>query len=226
MLMVFRSAAIRHVWGHTQAVWNRLHWCMPFSSRLYKIWFIMCGKTNENRNRNNTIHNRSNTTETAHNTYIYIIYSSVAISAHCCLHWCSHLTSIPPFLLRTCRVRHCTTASSLVRAAASPCRVQESPRTRRRYLWSNSILMLQSRYCIRRMFMTFGRIPDSQFLHEFGVSKVNMYSCWKHDWIATMLWCKLPNNEHWNLFNSTTRIQCWCSKEPVVLKGSTVRRRC
>ena len=30
----------------------------------------MCGKTSEKRNRNNTIHNRSNTTETAHNTYI------------------------------------------------------------------------------------------------------------------------------------------------------------
>ena len=57
----------------------------------------MCGKTNEKRNRNNTIHNRSNTTETAHNTYIYILYSSLAISAHCCLHWCSHRTSIPQF---------------------------------------------------------------------------------------------------------------------------------
>ena len=79
--------------------------------------------------------------------YIYIIYTSLAISAHCCLHWCSHRTSIPQFLLRTCRVRHCTTASSLVRAAASPCRVQESPRMGRRYLWSNWIL--QSRYCMR-----------------------------------------------------------------------------
>ena len=35
-------------------------------------------------------HNRKST------QHIICIYSSVAISAHCCLHWCSHLTSVPP----------------------------------------------------------------------------------------------------------------------------------
>ena len=40
--------------------------------------------------------NRNNKTEIAHATLNHSQVSSVAISAHCCLHWCSHLTSIPP----------------------------------------------------------------------------------------------------------------------------------
>ena len=59
---------VRHKTCVSQAVGNRLHWCMQFSSMLYKMWCIMWGRTSEKRNRNNTLHNRSNTTETAHNT--------------------------------------------------------------------------------------------------------------------------------------------------------------
>ena len=36
------------------------------------------------------------TQQKEHTTHNYSIYSSIAISVHCCLHWCSHLTSIPP----------------------------------------------------------------------------------------------------------------------------------
>ena len=34
--------------------------------------------------------NRSNKKETAHTTHNFHFMSSVAISVHCCLHWCSH----------------------------------------------------------------------------------------------------------------------------------------
>ena len=38
---------------------------------------------------------RSNKKETAHTTHNSHFMSSVAISVHCCLHWCSHLAFIP-----------------------------------------------------------------------------------------------------------------------------------
>ena len=36
------------------------------------------------------------TQQKEHTTPNYSIYSSIAISVHCCLHGCSHITSIPP----------------------------------------------------------------------------------------------------------------------------------
>ena len=83
------------------------------------------------------------TQQKQHTTHIYIYTYYILI----CCHFGPLLFALvfapyihPSILLRTCRVRHCTTASSLVRAAASPCRVQESPSMGRRYLWSNWIL--------------------------------------------------------------------------------------
>ena len=69
------------------------NWCMQFSSRLYKMWFIMCGKTSEKRNRNNTLHNRSSTIETAQNTKSFYTHPLPfrSIAGFRILHRCSHL---------------------------------------------------------------------------------------------------------------------------------------
>ena len=84
---------VRHKTCVSQAVGNRLHGCMQFSSMLYKMWCIMWGRTSEKRNRNNTLHNRSSTIETAHNTKSFythpLPFRSVAGVRN--LHRCSHL---------------------------------------------------------------------------------------------------------------------------------------
>ena len=58
--------------------------------------------TNSSKNRSNNTEtqllgantksseNRNNKTETAHTTHKFHVMPSVAISVHCCLHWCSH----------------------------------------------------------------------------------------------------------------------------------------
>jgi len=98
------------------------------------------------------------TKQRQHTTHDYSIYSSVAISVHCCLHWCSHrhLASVlapyidPAILHRCSHLAFFLCAFQMIAfvqvplfepspfswcgecAAASPCRVQESPKTRRR----------------------------------------------------------------------------------------------
>ena len=61
------------------------------------------------------------TKQKQHTTHDYSIYSSVAISVHCCLHWCSHrhLASvfapyIYPALLHRCSHLACYHCSSLL----------------------------------------------------------------------------------------------------------------
>ena len=89
--------------------------------------------TNSSKNRSNktetqllganttSSENRNNKTETTHTTENFHFMSSVAISVHCCLHWCSHrhLASmlapcIYPAILHRCSRRACYHCSSLL----------------------------------------------------------------------------------------------------------------
>ena len=70
------------------------------------------------------------TKQKQHTTHDYSIYSSVAISVHCCLHRCSHLAFIPPSCIgvRTlhvsiavrCLVLLCTAITRAVRCLPWP----------------------------------------------------------------------------------------------------------
>ena len=64
--------------------------------------------------------NRNNKTETPHTTHKFHVMPSVAISVHCCLHWCSHrhLASVfapcsHPAILHRCSHLACFHCSSL-----------------------------------------------------------------------------------------------------------------
>ena len=71
--------------------------------------------------------NRSNKKETVHTTQNFHFMSSVAISVHCCLHWCSHrhLASVfapcsYPAILQRCTHRVFFHCSSLLGVFVSP----------------------------------------------------------------------------------------------------------
>ena len=63
---------------------------------------------------------------TAHN---YSIYTSVAISVYCCLHWCSHLTSIPPACIGV-RTLHYSIAARYHSSSSLPTMANKSRLTR------------------------------------------------------------------------------------------------
>ena len=117
--VVLRSAAIRHVWDHTEVgdvVWNKNDLTWTISS---------CGekKPVKKRNRNNTLHNRSSTIETAHNTKSFythpLPFRSIAdvrilpkalmlasnMPFHSFPHW-GHLPCLHP-PLHNCKCDHC-----------------------------------------------------------------------------------------------------------------------
>ena len=92
MLMVLSSAAIRHVWDHTQTGACKSVVCDRKSDLNDTLW----RKKPVKKETETTLFRPETTQQKQHTTHNYSIYSSVAISVHCCLHWCSHLTSIQP----------------------------------------------------------------------------------------------------------------------------------
>ena len=84
------SAAIRHVWDHTQTGSCKSVVC---ETKIVLCDIILWGKKPVQKDTETTLFTTETAQQKQHTTQNYSIYSSVAISAHCCLHWCSHLTS-------------------------------------------------------------------------------------------------------------------------------------
>ena len=90
MLMVLPSAAIRHVWDHTEV--GDAGWCMSVVCETRFDWndIILWRRKPVKKETETTLFTTEATQQkehTTHNLYIFnCIYSSVAISVHC---WCS-----------------------------------------------------------------------------------------------------------------------------------------
>ena len=88
------SAAIRHVWDHRQTGSCKSVVC---ETKIVLCDIILWEKKPVQKDTETTLFTTETAQQKQHTTQNYSTYSSVAISAHCCLHWCSHRTSIPQF---------------------------------------------------------------------------------------------------------------------------------
>ena len=126
------------------------------------------------------------TKQKQHTTQNHSPSSSVAMSVHCCSHWCSHLTFIPPSCIgvRTLHFscvpfrwsyrlafRVCVCRSNSYKrlfvarcVAASPCRVKDHGY--HQIGKSGLDCLFKDRYCMRRIRRRFRGNPGGKLKHE------------------------------------------------------------